>query len=128
MIIRKHHLGRRTFLRGAGAAVALPFLDCMVPALAATPGPVIRTGAFYIPNGVIPPSWEPAGTGGKNFEFSPILKPLEAHREHVLVLSRLNSEPAKAILGEGQGDHSRAPGSIMTGMLHQTAEERLHAM
>ena len=40
----------------------------------------------------------------KNFEFSPILKPLEAHREHVLVLSRLNNEPAKAILGEGQGD------------------------
>jgi len=65
MIIRKHHLGRRTFLRGAGAAVALPFLDCMVPALAATPGPVIRTGAFYIPNGVIPPSWEPAGAGGR---------------------------------------------------------------
>ena len=115
MIIRKHHLGRRTLLRGAGAAVALPFLDSMVPALAATPGPVIRAGAFYIPNGVIPPSWEPAGKGGKNFEFSPILKPLEAHREHVLVLSRLNSEPAKAILGEGQGDHSRGPGSFMTG-------------
>ena len=57
MIITKLSLPRRTFLRGAGAAVALPLLDAMVPALtaiAATPAkPVRRFGAVYVPNGIM---------------------------------------------------------------------------
>ena len=64
MIITKKHLSRRTFLQGTfGAAMALPLLDAMVPALtaqsktaAASP---FRFGAIYMPNGVFPETWHP---------------------------------------------------------------------
>ena len=68
MMITKKALPRRTFLRGAGAALALPLLDAMVPAmtaLAATPGnPVRRLGFVYIPMGANISQWTPAGSGG----------------------------------------------------------------
>ena len=70
MIIRKLSLPRRTFLRGMGAAVALPLLDAMVPALSglsatagAASGPVRRLGFVYIPNGAVMQQWTPAQTG-----------------------------------------------------------------
>ena len=54
MIITKKHLPRRTFLRGlAGAAIALPFLDSMVPALSAAPTGQFRASFVYTPHGVI---------------------------------------------------------------------------
>src|ERR1700759_3812590 len=98
MTIRKIHLPRRTFLRGTGAALALPFLDCMLPAASAAPAPSMRLGVFYIPNGVIPRTWTPQGYGA-GFEFSPSLKALEPFRDQTLILTGLNCEPAKAILG-----------------------------
>ena len=91
MFITKMSLSRRQLLRGAGAALALPLLDAMVPALSAlatAARPVRRLGFVYIPNGAIMPNWTPAGTG-KGFELSRILKPLEPVREHLLVLSGL---------------------------------------
>ena len=70
MIIRKLSLPRRTFLRGMGATVALPFLDAMVPALfglsaasRAATRPVQRLGFVYIPNGAVMQQWTPATTG-----------------------------------------------------------------
>ena len=73
-------LPRRTFLRGMGAAVALPLLDAMVPAMTAlaktAAKPVRRFGAVYIPNGAIMDQWIPKAVGA-GFEFTPILKPLE---------------------------------------------------
>ena len=64
MIITKRALPRRTFLRGMGATVALPFLDAMVPALSARAAkPAVRLGFVYIPNGTIQPMWVPATTG-----------------------------------------------------------------
>ena len=61
MNITKKHLARRAFLRGAGAALALPFLDAMVPAFASTAGeqPVTRMGFVYVPNGIISADWLP---------------------------------------------------------------------
>ena len=60
MIIRKLSLPRRTFLRGVGAAVALPLLDAMVPGLSANGAePVKRLGFIYLPNGAVMPSWTP---------------------------------------------------------------------
>ena len=60
MIITKRALARRTFLRGMGATVALPFLDAMVPALSARAlKPTVRLGFVYIPNGTIQPMWVP---------------------------------------------------------------------
>ena len=81
MFITKLSLPRRTFLRGMGAAVALPLLDAMVPALTALAQTrracrARRFGAVYIPNGAIMEQWIPKAVG-TGFEFSPILKPLE---------------------------------------------------
>jgi hypothetical protein len=96
MMITRKGLSRRTVLRTLGAALPLPFLDAMVPALTAldrTPAqPRLRFGAVYVPNGVIPGQWFPTAEG-KAFDYSPSLKPLERFREQVLVLSGLDSIP-----------------------------------
>ncbi len=67
MIITKKALPRRTFLRGIGAAMALPLLDSMIPALAAAPAAAAqsptRLSFVYIPNGVIMDEWTPAALG-----------------------------------------------------------------
>lgn len=77
--LTKKHLDRRMFLRGAGAAVALPLLDSMVPAHTAwaqtAAKPTLRAGFVYVPHGAILPQWTPIGDG-TDFKFSRILKPL----------------------------------------------------
>ena len=117
MLTRKH-LARRSFLRGAGAMIALPFLDAMTPAFAA-PGRLAnrapkRLAFVYIPNGVIQEAWTPAAAGAA-FEFTPILKPLEPYRQDLLVLSGLTHNTGRA-LGDGAGDHARAAASFLTGI------------
>ena len=96
MMITKKALSRRTVLRSLGAAIPLPFLDAMVPALTAlqrTPAqPRLRFGAVYVPNGVIPGQWFPTAEGTA-FEMSPSLKPLERFRDRLLVVSGLDSVP-----------------------------------
>jgi hypothetical protein len=118
MIVTKTAISRRTVLRGLGTSLALPLLDAMVPALTAavkTPAkPTRRLGVIYHPNGVIYQNWLPKGAGA-DFEFSPILSPLERFRDKVVVVTGLASEPAEA-LGDGGGDHSRASGSYLTGV------------
>ena len=73
MFITKKHLSRRTFLRGAGVAVALPFLESMVPAQTAlrqtAASPKSRFGAVYIPHGSIIGKWKPK-TAGSTFEMT----------------------------------------------------------
>jgi uncharacterized protein DUF1552 len=114
MIITRKAISRRTMLRGVGATLALPLLDGMVPALAAvgkTAGrPVNRFGAVYVPNGMMMPSWTPAAEGAA-FEFTPILRSLEPFRDHVLVLSGLNS---KTWPGEKNTAHSKASTKFLT--------------
>jgi Protein of unknown function (DUF1552) len=92
MFISKLSLPRRTFLRGLGVTLALPFLDAMVPALTAlekTPArPPLRFGACYVPNGIAPQPWVPT-TVGSGFEFTPTLKSMESCRDHVVVVSDL---------------------------------------
>lgn len=116
MMITKKSIGRRTVLRGLGAGVALPLLDAMVPALTAfqkTPAkPVNRFGAVYVPNGIMMAQWTPTA-GGSDFEFTPILKPLEPFRERLLVLSGLNSTPP-AGQGGAVGVHARASTRFLT--------------
>lgn len=119
MIITGKHLHRRTFLRGLGAAIALPMLDAMQPALAspanttATKAP-LRLAFTYIPNGVTMTEWKPATTGA-DFAMSRILKPLEGFRNDLLVLSGLDHHNAEA-LGDGGGDHARAGACFLTGV------------
>src|SRR5215510_9330978 len=92
MFITKMKLSRRTVLRGMGATLSLPLLEAMVPALTATAqtaaNPIKRFGAIFVPLGERPGYWTPKEVGA-NFEFSPILKPLEAFRDHMTVISEL---------------------------------------
>jgi len=117
MIVTGRHLPRRTFLKGLGAAVALPMLDAMTPAFAA---PVnagtapTRLSFVYVPNGVTLNQWTPSGAG-RTFEFSRILKPLEPFRDRTMVLTGLAQQNGNA-LGDGPGDHARAAACYLTGV------------
>lgn len=117
MIMGKH-LARRSFLRGMGATIALPFLDAMRPAFAASnigAATTPRRIAFvYVPNGIIMKDWTPAAEGTA-FEFPRIMKPLESHRKDLMVLSGLTHNTGRA-LGDGPGDHARAAASFLTGI------------
>jgi hypothetical protein len=94
VIITKKALSRRTFLRGAGTALALPLLDAMIPsmtALAETPAAperLRRLGYVYIPMGCDGSRWTPPG-GERLDELSFILAPLAPVKQHVTVLSNL---------------------------------------
>lgn len=97
MIISRKSLSRRTVLRGMGATVALPLLDAMIPAATAmtrtAANPVKRLGYVFIPMGTDITRWTPQGNGELG-ELSPILKPLEAVRDQVSVISNLELQPA----------------------------------
>jgi hypothetical protein len=105
MFIKKQALSRRTLLRGIGTAVALPFLDSMVPAqtpLAKTvANPQQRFGAVFVPLGTVKDSWVPK-TAGANFDFSPTLKPLEPMRKWITVVTDVcDPEPGHATTVSG---------------------------
>ena len=82
-------LSRRTFLRGSGVALALPYLEAMMPSsVLAAPKPQVtpRMGTFYFGTGMNMREFEPEETG-PNFKLSRILKPLDPVRGHFTVLS-----------------------------------------
>ncbi|MEO8256127.1 MAG: DUF1552 domain-containing protein [Acidobacteriota bacterium] len=95
MFLSRKHLSRRTVLKGAGATIALPLLDAMIPArtalaqTAAAASP--RLGFVYFPHGALQDEWTPTRTG-RDFEFPFILKPLEPLRDHVTVVSGLRNK------------------------------------
>jgi Protein of unknown function (DUF1552) len=108
------HIDRRTLLKGVGAAVALPALDAMRPALASPAkygGQARRVAVVYVPNGIIMKDWKPVETG-KDFAFTRILKPLEPFREDITVLSGLANNAANKARG---GGHAKAAGSFLSG-------------
>ncbi len=110
MFITKKHLPRRTFLRGAGATVALPLLDAMIPAATAlaqtAAAPVRRFVGVWHPHGAAPGYWSPLQEG-KDFEFSFITEPLEAVRDHTVVISGLDCTAAYSTPEEPGGNHAR---------------------
>jgi len=113
--LTKKALSRRTLLRGAGATLALPFLDSMAPALKAQASKAPpRLGFIYVSNGVILEQWTPTATG-KTFELPPILQPLAPVREHINVLSGLAHLQADTF-GDGTGDHPRASAAWLSGV------------
>src|SRR5262245_66054106 len=118
MIVTKKALSRRTILGGMGAAVALPLLDAMIPALTAaadTPANgVRRLGVIYHPNGVIYDKWLPKGVGA-DFELSPTLAGLQPFKDQLTVVTGLFMDLADA-LGDGGGAHSRAYGRYPSGL------------
>jgi hypothetical protein len=121
MFISRISLHRRTFLRGVGAAIALPLLDAMVPALTplakAAAAPRTRFGAIYIPNGAIVDEFFPKSFG-TNWEFTPILKPLEPFKNQLVVVKNLTrSHPGSQV-----GDHAVSVGGYLTGVWPKRTE------
>jgi hypothetical protein len=114
MFIAKKHLPRRTFLKGAGVAIALPLLDSMIPAqtlLRKTAGAgYTRAGFVYVPHGAIMDQWTPS-TEGAGFEFPRILKPLEPFRERVNIISGLGHRAA-----DSTAVHSLSPTTWLSGV------------
>lgn len=122
MIIRKIALPRRTFLRGAGAALALPLLEAMVPALSAAArtaaNPVRRLGFVYFPHGSVTWSkdqnlWTPAGEG-KIEELPPILRSLAPYRDQLTVVTNLEMKNAQGNGRDGNGEHTRANATFLS--------------
>jgi len=107
MIITKKAISRRAMLRGTGAALALPLLDSMVPALAQVKSNK-RLGIVYVPNGMRMDHWTP-GTAGSGFELPSILKPMEPYRKQIKILSGL-------VGADGEGPHARASTRYLTGV------------
>lgn len=99
MIITKKALPRRTFLRGAGAVLALPLLDAMIPSMTAVantpanPARLRRLGFVYMPMGCDLPRWTPSGEH-KLDELSPSLSPLEPVKQHVTAITNLELQNA----------------------------------
>ncbi len=123
MIITRKHLPRRTFLRGAGTALALPLLDAMIPALRAdqltAAAPVRRLGFIFYTLGVNVEKWRPIGEGA-NYQLSRALTPLAPHKEKFLVITGLSSDPDRT----KSGFHDRALTSFMTGV--ELARGKVH--
>jgi hypothetical protein len=115
MFVQQKYLPRRTFLRGAGISLGLPLLDAMVPAMAAerltAAAPVRRLGFVMYPLGVDQDRWRPKGEGA-DFQFSEALEPLSAHRNKLVVMSGLSSDPDRS----KAGFHDRALASFLTGV------------
>lgn len=111
-------ISRRTVLRGIGTAIALPYLEAMLPsslsrAAGAASGPPRRMAFLYVPNGVIMSKWTPS-TEGTGFDLPATLEPLESFRDDVLVLSGLTCDKSRPN-GDGAGDHARASSAFLTG-------------
>jgi hypothetical protein len=100
MFLTKKHLSRRTLLKGAGTALALPLLDAMVPAAVAlrqtAAARKLRVGFFYLPhgavmNGAIGDRWSPAGSGA-DFRLNAITASLEPHKKYVTSFSDIKND------------------------------------
>src|SRR6188472_528495 len=124
MFITGRQLSRRTALKGLGAAIALPFLDAMVPAgaLAQARRPVrliamemVHGSAGSTAYGIKKNMWAPAGTGS-DFDLSPTsLKPLENYRQYLTIVSNTDCRNAEAFLPPEIGaDHFRSAAVFLT--------------
>jgi hypothetical protein len=115
MITRKA-MARRSFLKGAGAAIGLPFLDAMSPAMAraGTTKPPIRMAFVYVPNGIDMRGWNPTSEGPLG-DLPRILKPLEPFKQDITILGNLTHNSGRALL-DGAGDHGRCCASYLTGV------------
>ncbi|EJU10322.1 hypothetical protein LH128_24197 [Sphingomonas sp. LH128] len=108
-------LSRRTLLRGAGAAMALPFLEAMMPSaraadLSSRPK---RLQVFYSPNGMTMPDFLPTATGA-DYVLPSSLQPLAPHREQIAVISGLG-HPQAAAMGDRPAGHGRSCPAFLTG-------------
>src|SRR6186997_2562499 len=111
MFLTQKHLSRRALLKGAGATIALPLLDAMLPAgrsrVSAAPAPQTRLVCIEMVHGAAGSTdfgiarnlWAPA-TVGRDFDLAPTsLASLEPFREYLTIVSNTdvaNAEPFDA--------------------------------
>src|SRR6266853_1684572 len=130
MVITGKFVDRRTFLRGTSAALALPLLDAMTPALAADTARPIRMGFVQVPNGImnLGNEFAPKGAGGALTELPRTLQPLADFKDRMLLFSGLDNQQAAGLGFELGGDHPRACTAWLTGThAKMTAGADLHA-
>jgi hypothetical protein len=106
------HISRRTLLRGAGAALALPFLEAMVPAGLTAGSRRARTSphrflAYYTPNGQSMEFWTPTGEG-RDFQLSRILEPLAPFKDRIIIPTGLDAS--------WNFNHAGGPTCFLTGV------------
>jgi Protein of unknown function (DUF1552) len=110
--ITRKYLSRRTVLRGAGVALALPLLDAMIPAAtaladtAAAPKP--KLGFIYFPHGAVMERWTPTTTA-KDFELPFIIDPLTPYRDQLTIVSNIGNKP-----GESRAVHALVPATWLS--------------
>ena len=129
MFIAKKHIPRRTFLRGAGVTLALPFVEAMVPAATAiaqtAAGPTPRFMGIFFPHGMAPGYWVPQDTGTLP-RLPLILQPLEPVKAHAVVLSGLWSKSAEPPEGTTGSDHFVAAAYLTAIKPKRTAGADVH--
>src|SRR5262245_38428023 len=129
MFITKKHLSRRTFLRGAGASLALPLLDSMFPALvpsakAQAAQKIPRFVGIFNPHG-----WEPAHWAMKEGPLADlpfILAPLDPWKDSITVVSGLDATSSMPAEGESGGDHSRSAATFSGVPPRKTVSADIH--
>lgn len=107
------HFSRRSVLRGAGVALALPWLESVARARGQKDGAPLRFLFVMTPNGAQMEHWTP-GVEGELGELPATLAPLAAWKDSLVVLSGLTHDKARAN-GDGPGDHARAAAAFLTG-------------
>lgn len=109
---------RRAVLKGAGTLMSLPLLNAMLPdnglEAAQSSAAPLRLGYVFFPNGAIMPDWTPKKEGSE-YELSRTLKPLDAVKSEINVISGLAQEQGYAH-GDGPGDHARSAATFLTGV------------
>jgi hypothetical protein len=109
--LTQKHLSRRTVLRGAGVALALPLLESMIPAglrrASAAGVPRARLACIYIPHGCVMDQWVPSSTG-RGFELTPILQSLAPFSDRLNVVSGLRLPAAYVGASSAAANHGRS--------------------
>ncbi|MEO0330780.1 MAG: DUF1552 domain-containing protein [Bacteroidota bacterium] len=120
-------LSRRRMLKGLGAAIALPWLEAMgssslLKSSSATPP--TRSAFFFMPNGVHPEQWTPT-TFGRNFELSPILRPLAKVKDDILVLNELMNQ--SAVFKGADGHYAKTSSFLTSQQIYKTTGDNIHS-
>jgi Protein of unknown function (DUF1552) len=130
MFITKKHISRRTVLKGAGAALALPLLESMIPAATALAqtdaAPKQRFVGCFVPHGMAPGYWVPTKVGS-DFDFQFCFKPLEPYRDSVTLMSGLHSRSAEPPPGATGADHWVAAAFLCADKPRKTAGADVYA-
>ncbi|MBI4815704.1 MAG: DUF1552 domain-containing protein [Deltaproteobacteria bacterium] len=114
-------MSRRRFLFGAGAAVAIPYLESLGPRVARAATTPKRFVVFYVPNGIQASDWKPENRGPE-LELAPALEPLRSLQSKLTLISGLANAPAQR---DEDGAHARGTGSFLTSTAILRSEDRL---